>query len=338
MQYLEINRSTTLSELSDIVGERNVEQILAVNGLTRTPNIGKQLDQLCNEAKKSGQSSDVDSFWRKKKTVLNTMTQDSDIFEKAATMSESDWNVMAATMTFPSMLRIPESISIPDSANTIGNGVGIGKEIYTKAMKQLEESPHIIDPGIFNSFSSIKNTKIISEGTTSNQGADQFHIPWGQVSLYSSLSGTSIDLPVYPEEVEDSRKANYSTMPDILYQYEPWQVYDSSGPRSNKYSIDAHRDMWTGDHRDGKANEMIRFFESNLYARYSGSSVITPVVTLYVSGSALITGVMTDCSVTWDGPIGLDGWYLHFKMNFTITEVSNTELNYDSVKNLPLIG
>ena len=69
MQYLEINRYTTLSELSDIVGERNVEQILAVNGLTRTPNIGKQLDQLCNEEKKSGQSSDVDSFWRKKKTL-----------------------------------------------------------------------------------------------------------------------------------------------------------------------------------------------------------------------------------------------------------------------------
>ena len=127
-------------------------------------------------------------------------------------------------------------------------------------------------------------------------------------------------------------------MPDLLYQYEPWQVYDSSGPRSNTYTIEAHRDMWTGDHRDGKANEMIRFFESNLYARYSGSSVITPLVTLYVAGSSLITGVMTDCSVTWDGPIGLDGWYLHFKMNFTIVEVSQTALNYDTIKKMPLIG
>ena len=338
LKYLEINKKTTLSELADKIGDKNVEQVLAVNGLTRSPNIGKQFSDMCESARKSGASNNSSTFWRKKKTVLNTMTQDSDVFEKAAIMSDSDWNVMASVMTFPSTIRIPDNIELPDSTDILGNSVPIAKDIYEKAMSQLENDPHTIDPGIFNEFSTIKNSKIIDQRSRINQGTTQFNIPWGKITLYSSISRDSIDIPSYPEEVEDSRKANYSTMPDIIYQYEPWYVFDSSGPRSNTYKIDAHRDMWTGDHRDGKANEMIRFFQSNLYAAYSGSSVNTPIVTLYVEGSALITGIMTDVTVNWDGPIGLDGWYLHFTMTFSITEVSQKALNYSSVKQLPVIS
>lgn len=338
LKYLEINKKTTLSELADKIGDKNVEQVLAVNGLTRSPNIGKQFSDMCELARKSGASDNSSTFWRKKKTVLNTMTQDSDVFEKAAIMSDSDWNVMASVMTFPSTIRIPDNIELPDSTDILGNSVPIAKDIYEKAMSQLENDPHTIDPGIFNEFSTIKNSKIIDQRSRVNQGTTQFNIPWGKITLHSSISGDSIDLPCYPEEVEDSRKANYSTMPDIIYQYEPWYVFDSSGPRSNTYKIDAHRDMWTGDHRDGKANEMIRFFQSNLYADYNGSTVNTPIVTLYVEGSALITGIMTDVTVNWDGPIGLDGWYLHFTMTFSITEVSQKALNYNSVKQLPVIS
>ena len=96
--------------------------------------------------------------------------------------------------------------------------------------------------------------------------------------------------------------------------------------------------MWTGDHRDGKANELIRICEANCYPEFNGSMVNTSTVTLYVKGNALISGVLVDVHKTWDGPIGLDGWYLMCNLSLEIIEVSPTALNYNVVKNKPLIG
>ena len=127
-------------------------------------------------------------------------------------------------------------------------------------------------------------------------------------------------------------------MPDLLYQYEPWQLYNSSGPRTNTYLFHFHRDMWTGDHRDGKANELIRYCEANCYPEFNGSAVNVPTVTLYIAGSPLIHGVMTQVDTTWDGPIGLDGYYLNCELSITITEVSETALNYNVIKGKSLIG
>lgn len=65
---------------------------------------------------------------------------------------------------------------------------------------------------------------------------------------------------------------------------------------------------------------------------------ITSIATLYVHGNKLISGVITDVSTDWDGPIADDGWYLHVKLAITITEASNEPLSYDAVKSKPLIG
>ena len=65
---------------------------------------------------------------------------------------------------------------------------------------------------------------------------------------------------------------------------------------------------------------------------------MNPFVTLYVSGSPLIHGVMEDVSVKWDGPILSDGWYAHCELTLNIIEISQQALTYDSVRNLPLIG
>ena len=45
MKLLSISDTTTLKELSDMVGYNNVTDVLVANGLTRSPNIGEQFAQ-----------------------------------------------------------------------------------------------------------------------------------------------------------------------------------------------------------------------------------------------------------------------------------------------------
>lgn len=334
MQFLSISRSTTLTELADLVGPRNVDAILAINDLPRVPQIGVAFYASCEDVVSS--SSDVD--WQRKSTVLNTFTQDSDVFESAALMGASGWKVLSAKGTFPTMLRVPETVKLPDSTQLIGNGIGVSSTVYKQTMQSLQTPPHHIDPAIFNEYSTIKPARLVDMAALSSDPFQWFKLPWGDVTLFSSLSNDSKDFPVYPEEIEDSTSATYATMPDTIYQYEPWYMYSGSGPRSNTYKFDMHRDMWTGDHRDGKCNELLRFCEANCYPEYNGSAVNTALVTLYVKGKALITGIMTDWSVSWDGPLGLDGWYLHCTLQLTITEVADHPLNYAAIRNKGLIG
>lgn len=336
-QFIPISQKSRLVDIADVVGTRNLDYVLAANDLIRTPNIGTQFKLKCSEAI-INHSQNVS--WQKKSSILNNLTDSSDVFETAALLSEDGWKVLDSLNTFPNMLVIPETISLPDAVGILGNGTPIGRTIYDSAMTMLETNPHIIDPGIFNEYSTTRNNSIVDY---SNNNRDStlwqfFNIPWGDVTLYSSISDDSIDIPAYPEEMEDGRKANYTTMPDLLYNYEPWYLYQSSGPRSNTYTFDLHRHMWSGDHSDGKANELIRFCEANCYPRYSGASVITGTVTLYVKGRSVITGILESTSVHWDGPILDDGWYAHFTLELTITEISTQALNYDVVRSLPLIG
>ena len=99
-----------------------------------------------------------------------------------------------------------------------------------------------------------------------------------------------------------------------------------------------HRDMWSGDHRDGKCNDLIRFCQANCYPDYNGAAVNTSIVSLYVAGQCLIRGILTEVKTTWSGPIGLDGFYLAVSMSLTFTEVSDIPLNYSTVRRKGLIG
>lgn len=337
MQFLSVESVSSLKDLCNLVGDRNADYILVANGLKRVPNIKTEYDNMTSAAITLGIDANVDA--QKKKTILNKFTQDSDVFETAALLSETNWRVLSQTNTIPGYLYIPETITLASSANVLGNGEAVRTTVYKDVMDMLSVPPYIIDPIVFNEYSTIKNTQIT---TTMNNSTGLstywFPIPLGEVTLYSSLASTSIDFPTYPEELEDKVQANYTQMPDLLYQYEPWYVYESSGPRSLPFSFDIHRDMWSGDHNDGKANELIRFCQACNYPEYNGSAVYSDIVTLYIHGSSYISGIMTDCSVKWDGPILDDGWYAHFVIDFTITEISQIALNNSSVRSKPLIG
>lgn len=331
MQFLKISKSTKLSELITQVGTRNVDSILSLNMLSRVPDIGAAYQKNYESA----QASEAVKT-QTKITRLNALTSDSDVFETAALLDENGWRYLETFGSLPNTLKIPETITLPDSTSIIGDGQPVSRSVYNNAISQLSNVQKI-DPSIFNEYSSRKNSTIVD--TTSSTGAMQwFKLPWGLITLQSSLSGESVDFPVYPEEFEDAVRANYETMPETLYQYEPWQVYKSSGPRSNTYTFKMHRDMWTGDHRDGKCSELIRFCQANCYPMFKGAAVQTATVTLYIAGKALISGIMTDVKTKFDGPIGLDDYPLMCTLDITITEVSPEPLNYTKVSEKGLIG
>ncbi len=335
MQFISLSAETLLSHINKMVGRYNAQSILSANDLTWMPNVGKEFQKRCNAV--ISNSDYVDS--QRKITILNRFVSDDDVFEKAALASEYEWKILSNLGTFQDMLKIPETIKLPDSADVLGSGVPVKKTIYDKAMSQMERN-HSIDPAIFNDYSSIKHSNFITTSSADSTNPFQFYkLPWGKITLYSSLSGETVEFPVYPDDPTDSRSATYSTMPDLLYQYEPWQLYESSGPRTNTYKFsNIHRDMWTGDHSDGMANDLIRFCQANCYPKYNGSNVNTSICTLYVEGSQLIRGIITEVSVEWTGPILNDSWYAEFNISLTITEISDEVLNHDVIRSKPLIG
>jgi hypothetical protein len=271
------------------------------------------------------------------------MTTDSDIFENAAIQGDNAWKVLAGSGSFENTLLVPDGLTLPSSDSVLGNGEQVSKTVYSSVMAQLANDPHQIDPAVFGSW--VTMPSVSASGSNSGQGTLQvgattnpFNLPWGQITLYSSLSDTSMDIPAFPEEVPDEVQANYDQMPELLYQYEDWNLYKSTSSRVNTYSwSQLHRDMWSGNHLDGLANQLIRFVEANCYPNYAGSAVTTSTVTLYISGKPVITGIMTDYKVNWSGPLGQDGWYLAFDLAFTIKSISPTALNYTVVMNKGLI-
>lgn len=336
MQFLEITPTMTLSELADLVGDRNVDYILNANGLSRTPNVGRDFVSLCDKG--ISETGSID--WVKKSALLNTLTGSYDMFQKLALASEDEWKLFANKGTLPGLLKIPDTVTLPDSVQVWGESSGISTLIYKKAMDGLKSDSHAVDPGIFNEYSNMKPSQIIDRRSTAttNTSFNGFKIPWGDITLHSSLYDETVDVPVYPEELSDGVSATYGTMPDTIYQYEPWYVYESSGPRKNSYTFKFHRDMWSGDHTDGRANDLIRFCEANCYPEYNGSAVATSIFSIYIKGNLLISGVLTDVHVNWSGPIGSDGWYLYCEMELSITEVSKDALSYTTVRNKSLIG
>jgi hypothetical protein len=339
MQYLEITKDLSLSDLSAIVGERNVDSVLNANNLDRSVNIGAEFSKR-NRQFLADNPGDVD--YQSKIQILNQFVGDSDLFEKAALGTEDDWKLLSQYSCFSDAIRIPIEVKLPESEGVLGNDDAILDALYDRCMGEIKDSEtHTISPDTFSQYSI--STEVSAVGITSSgarSGADSFEwfaIPWGEVSLYSSIDGDMLQFPVYPEELDDGVSANYDEMPEMLYQYEPWKVYKSSGPREITFTFEFHRDMWSGDHRDGGANDLIRGCEANCYPQYDGSLVNVPWVALYIHGENYITGVMTSCKTHWKGPIGLDGFYLMCELSFTIVEVSPEELNYVSVRSKRLI-
>jgi len=366
MQFLTIDKKDTLVDISRIVGQNNISALLAENSLNRVPNIGQAWYDKCEELIAS---TLTDVTASRKATLLNSLTSSQELFEKACLMDEDEWKVFSAFQSFTDAIRIPEATVLPYSNRIIGftsadsyslsnvrstrtgsstnRSAGTAVDLtletvspvtYKAVMNNLKEFG-TIDPSVFEKVNSAPGVKLDKQGGTEVKTSQfAFNIPWGKVQMYSSLLQEVVDFPAYPEQIETGRTANYTSMPDIIYQYEPWIVYQSSGPRQQTLSFHLHRDMWTGNHLDGNANRLIRFCESNTFPDYQGSAVLAPFIRFYIDGSLFISGVLTGTNVSWTGPLGQDNWYLEFTLTLNIQEVSETALNIKSVRNFGLKG
>jgi len=240
--------------------------------------------------------------------------------------------VLAATGSLLSTLVIPAAVSISTAADVLGNNIPVPSVIYDRAMRSLLETDRVNDQ-VFNEFSTRRDAQVVNVSEI-EPIAQWFPIPWGMITLHSTLGDDHLDIPCYPEEFDDGITATYDTMPDLLFQYEPWQIYKGSGPRVNTYEFTMHRDMWSGNHHDGKCYELIQYCKANCYAEFRGAAVHTAIVTLYIASRVEIRGIMTACNVHWFGPIGQDGQHLACKMSITIVEVAEYPLNYARVRAL----
>lgn len=165
MKFLEIDDTTTLSDVSSRVGRRNVGTLLNVNNLSRSRDIGKQYSKLCSDIYSSNAKVD----WQRKASILSSMSQDSDVFEHASLQGEDSWKVLSAIGSFPGMLKIPDSIEVSDSVDILGNSTTTSKTIYTSVMKQIQTYPHRIDPSTFNEISTIKSSALSGAGGSSSK-------------------------------------------------------------------------------------------------------------------------------------------------------------------------
>lgn len=335
MQYLEMTKDMTLSKLASVVGERNVDSVLNANGLDRSVNIGKDFAEKIKNI-----SSEPETDYQKKMSILNQFVGDYDLYEKAALGTEQDWNALATYNCFTDAIQIPIEVQLPPSVGILGNSEPVSGLIYDACISDLKKSGKI-NISHFSEYAAIPDSVGLgvsyTGATSTGEPFQWFKLPWGEITLYSSISGEMLEFPVYPEGMDDGVSANFDEMGEMLYQYEPWKVYKSSGPRQKTFTFEFHRDMWNGDHRDGCANDLIRGCEANCYPNFDGSLVNVPLVTLYIHGVNNITGVMTDCKTNWKGPIGLDGFYLVCELSFTIVEVSQQALSYDVIRNKGLL-
>lgn len=333
-QFLVVNNSYTLSDLADRVGDTNVQTFLSANDLERDPNLGSMLKDRMDLI-----LSDPDEVpWQRKTAIVNKFVDDSDVFEEASLGDETTWKMLDKYGTFPNTLKVPETIQLPSASDVIGNGTVIGKTVYKAAINALSTGDHTVDPEIFNNYSVIKGTEVDGLPKSETAFNNIFPLPWGDVTVYSELSGESVEIPAYPEELQDGYIGNYTAMPDLIYQYEPWLIYTGSGPRSLTFNFDLHRDMWSGDHSDGSLNNLVRFLEASCYPKYTGSAVYSDTVYFYFKGKLLISGKMMEVAPKWDGPILKDGFYAMCHLAFTIKEQSTRTLDYSTVRNMGIIN
>lgn len=329
MQFLSVSKDMTMQNLRKIVGSRNVSEVLQLNQLSITPNIGRAVSDLYDTVIATIESPTT----TQKLSILNSVSVDADVFESVSLLDNDEWKYMATIDALPNTLRIPDTLILPNRADILGGtNTSIRKPIYDKAVAYISRGESV-DPIIYNTYNSARSA-VPSGSQPSSVGVMQwFNIPWGQVTMHSSISGESVDFPVYPEEYDDEYTATYDQMPDMLYQYEPWFVYKNSGPRTISLTFKMHRDMWSGDHRDGKCNDLIRFCEAQCYPSYSGAAVNTAIATLYIAGQTYIRGIITSVKPTYSGPIGYDSFPLYVELQISFSEVAFAPLNYHSVRN-----
>lgn len=154
--------------------------------------------------------------------------------------------------------------------------------------------------------------------------------------IYMYHTDTFIILPIYPDSVQDSMGAKFtSTTP--LMRSAPIQSYSSSGPRTVQVTFNLHRDMMSQvnyqksnvvlDIGDDYVDVLVRQIQAAVVPKYNASAkmVNPPMVAMRLGDDIFIKGVISgDVGITRQLPIisinGKDK-YAQVSVSFQVTEV-----------------
>ena len=155
--------------------------------------------------------------------------------------------------------------------------------------------------------------------------------PTGDVTI--QIEGQApLEIPCFPESVNDSTSATWSQEMTTYQHYEPQNTYNKSGPRVVTCTFKIHRAMWDGNQDSGKSEELVAYMQSACYPNYDTQASEPPRVTLIIGKSIRIVGILTNMETTYSGPIGPDNKYDCVDINISITEESDNVLSTEAVR------
>lgn len=155
--------------------------------------------------------------------------------------------------------------------------------------------------------------------------------PRGDV-MFQVEGQSPLEIPCFPESVNDSTSATWSQEMTTYQHYEPQNTYNKSGPRVVACTFKIHRAMWDGNQDSGKSEELVAYMQSACYPDYDTQASEPPRVTLMIGKSVRITGILTSMETTYSGPIGPDNKYDCVDINISITEESDNVLSTEAVR------
>jgi hypothetical protein len=155
--------------------------------------------------------------------------------------------------------------------------------------------------------------------------------PTGDVTI--QVEGEApLEIPCFPESVNDSTSATWSQEMTTYQHYEPQNTYNKSGPRVVSCTFKIHRAMWDGNQDSGKSEELVAYMQSACYPDYDTQASEPPRVTLIIGKSVRIVGILTTMETTYSGPIGPDNKYDCVDISISITEESDNVLSTEAVR------
>lgn len=137
----------------------------------------------------------------------------------------------------------------------------------------------------------------------------------------------SYNLPVYPEEVNNTISTNYQST-EILGR--PGQIasYTSTSDPTSSFTLHMHRENRSNEvntdlnNQKNHIDQIVALIEAAQYPYMdsTGGGIYPPIVT-YIFGDTTITGKQTSVSTKWAGP-KIEGKYMEVYLTISVTNLT----------------
>lgn len=141
------------------------------------------------------------------------------------------------------------------------------------------------------------------------------------------------NLPVYPEEVNESITTSYSST-DIIGRPGTIASYNNTSDETKSFSLHMHREISTGGNgalKDiNEIDAIVALLKSAQYPKFFSDGTYAPIVT-YKFGDTLIVGKQTSIGVKWSGPKIL-GAYMEVVCNISVALTPKVVIDFEDVR------